>query len=255
MDKEWVNNKNNEAKAKRPELLTNLKNKLIESNLFDDTMIEYIISGLDNKMNENPQDYVNTMTVSMLLFDFEESHNIEVSGGQLMFIHDISSIIQELNVSNADYDRYLDSEPMHFHGDIIITDPCYIRNYDDDCSYNVKLEHMIYRDTLYGDWSCTTFDTNTKEAIGQFCADGGMVAVMALDDVLKHNPSFDYHTERPWTTTLIKDFDGEVYFKVKHSTYQYEGVMHDDFEVRVVGHGVNIKTNEPIDFETSQTGL
>ena len=45
MDKEWVNNKNNEAKAKRPELLTNLKNKLIESNLFDDTMIEYIISG------------------------------------------------------------------------------------------------------------------------------------------------------------------------------------------------------------------
>ena len=94
----------------------------------------------------------------------------------------------------------------------------------------------LSRDTIYGDWSCTTFNTDTKEPIGEFCADAGMVGVFLLDEVLKYNPKFDYHIERPWTTTLIKDFDGEVYFKVKDET------------VRVIGKG-------NINFITKQTGL
>ena len=57
-----------------------------------------------------------------------------------------------------------------------------------------------------------------------------------LDEVLKYNPDFNYHTERPWTTTLIKDFDGEVDFEVV------------DDEVRVVGKG-------NIDFVGLQTGF
>ena len=48
------------------------------------------------------------------------------------------------------------------------------------------------------------------EKIGYFCADAGMVAVFLLDEVLKYNPDFDYHINREWTTTLIKDFDGEI---------------------------------------------
>lgn len=50
--------------------------------------------------------------------------------------------------------------------------------------------------------------------IGHFCADTGMVAVFLLDEVLKYNPDFDYHINREWTTTLIKDFDGEVNYYV-----------------------------------------
>lgn len=50
--------------------------------------------------------------------------------------------------------------------------------------------------------------------IGDFSADTGMVAVFLLDEVLKYNPDFDYHINKKWTTTLIKDFDGEVNYYV-----------------------------------------
>lgn len=95
--------------------------------------------------------------------------------------------------------------------------------------------------TLCGDWSCSTWSTPRKDVeaqygedsvqakiyddkiadaslnikkIGHFCADAGMVAVFLLDEVLKYNPDFDYHINREWTTTLIKDFDGEVNYYV-----------------------------------------
>lgn len=124
---------------------------------------------------------------------------------------------------------------MKFKGDIIITDPCYIikKNSGDwgKCGYgdNMKalgIENYLCRDTIYGDWSCTTFNSDTKEAIGEFCADAGMVAVFLLDEVLAYNPDFDFYETKPWTTTLIKDFDGDIEINIIH----IEGVYDDDTE-------------------------
>lgn len=95
---------------------------------------------------------------------------------------------------------------MFFKGDIIITDPCYIipqnarsRSSDkgdhwDLCEYGGRLDKLgiktfITRDTIYGDWSCTTFNSDTKEPIGKFCADAGLVSVMLLSEVLAYNPN------------------------------------------------------------------
>lgn len=118
---------------------------------------------------------------------------------------------------------------MKFKGDIIITDPCYICKDDDweKCGYGDNMEvlgikNYICRDTIYGDWSCTTFNLDTGNVIGEFCADAGMVAVFLLDEVLKYNSDFDYHIDKPWTTTLIKNFDGEVNFEVFHTDGEYE---------------------------------
>lgn len=109
-----------------------------------------------------------------------------------------------------DFSRYLDSELMEFDGDIIITDPCYITKNDDwsKCDYGEHMEALglhnyICRDTMYGDWSCTTFNSDTDEKLGEFCADAGMVAVFDLAEVLAYNPEFDYHTDRSWTTTWM----------------------------------------------------
>ena len=162
---------------------------------------------------------------------------------------------------------------MKFKGDIIITDPCYIMRakhhgteplHGDDwkyCNYGgfmevLGIQNYICRDTLYGDWSCTTFNSDTNEKIGEFCADAGMVAVFLLDEVLAYNPDFDYHISRPWTTTLIKDFDGEVEFVVKHIEGVYEedtewwkkGDKWEDDVVEVVGTG-------NINFVGLQTGF
>lgn len=142
---------------------------------------------------------------------------------------------------------------MRFKGDIIITDPGYVcEEYDDweRCNYGENMEvlgfkNCICRNTITGDWSCTTFNSDTKEVIGHFCADAGMVGVFLLDEVLRYNPEFDYHIERPWTTTLIKDFDGEVEFEVAHIEGFYEedigskkkGDKWEEDCVKVVGKG------------------
>lgn len=89
----------------------------------------------------------------------------------------------------------------------------------------------------YGDWSCTTVNKDTNEKIGKFCADAGMVGVFLLDEVLRYNPDFDYHINRPWTTTLIKNFNGDI-----------ELVKDKENNISVVGKG-------NINFFTIQTGF
>jgi hypothetical protein len=158
------------------------------------------------------------------------------------------------NLQSIDYSNYLDSEEHEFDGDIIITDPCYVIKNNDEYD-NCGLRHYMYRDTIYGDWGCTTFDTDSGEPIGDFCADAGLVAVMQLDEVLEYNPSFDYHINRPWTTTLIKDFKGTVQFVVKRYEYTEYGKDWADYAVEVVGHGVNKTTGKPINFVGKQTKL
>lgn len=146
---------------------------------------------------------------------------------------------------------------MYFKGDVIITDPCYIIRKENElteddweaCGYGDYMEDLgiknyLCRDTIYGDWSCTTFRTENDEVLGEFCADAGLVAVFLLDEVLAYNPDFNYHIERPWTTTLIKDFDGEIEIDVVEIN---EDDYYDD-EVRVIGTG-------NINFYTTQTGF
>lgn len=129
------------------------------------------------------------------------------------------------------------------------------------CNYGENIEALgiknyICRDKLYGDWSCTTYNSDTHEKLGAFCADAGMVGVFLLNEVLKYIPDFNYHIERPWTTTLIKDFDGEVNIEVIHT----EGVYEDDTEFHNKGDrweddSVCVIGKGNINFETRQTGF
>lgn len=81
------------------------------------------------------------------------------------------------------------------------------------CEYGEYMERLgiknyLTHDTIYGDWGCTVFDSDTKKPLGRFCADAGLVSVFLLHEVLAYNPNFNYHLERPWTTTIIPDFKG-----------------------------------------------
>jgi hypothetical protein len=130
-------------------------------------------------------------------------------------------------------------------------------DWQDVCNCGDNMEALgittyLSRDTIYGDWSCHTYNTDTKEDLGSFCADAGLVAVFLLDEVLKYNPKFKYHIENPWTTTLIKDFDGDITIDVIQIEISEEerngGEYFEDQEVRVIGKG-------NINFFTTQTGL
>lgn len=150
---------------------------------------------------------------------------------------------------------------IEFDGcDIIITDPCYImpERVFDPITHELSRKdvggtrsrnaiHSMESGTLYGDWSCSVFKivrTSKRRMkkhavnIGSFCADGGMVMVAKLSDVLEFNPEFDYHLTKTWTTALIKNFKGKVTFKY---------VKKLD-ELQLVGEG-------SVNFVTTQTGF
>ena len=112
------------------------------------------------------------------------------------------------------------------------------------CEYGEKMENLglstfLSASTIYGDWGCTTFNSDTKEIIGEFCADSGRVGVFLLEEVLKYNPNFDYHINRPWTTTFIKDFHGtvELHLNRKNNDRFNSDVNMVDDEVEVIGKG------------------
>ena len=153
-----------------------------------------------------------------------------------------------------------------FDGDIIITDPCYISHgldesrRDDDwkeCNYGENMEilgihNYITNSTIYGDWSCHTFEKKTHKILGRFCADAGLVSVFDLNEILNYNPKYNDPVEKPWTVTLIKNFKGRVWIE-KH--WNDEDINGWSSYIKVVGKGVDKITGEKIEFFTSQTGF
>ena len=128
--------------------------------------------------------------------------------------------------------------------DIIITDPSYIFDYDKTDNYTdfkkVGIDNILCHRTIYGDWSCTTFDTDTNKPLGDFCADAALVCVAPLKKVIELNEGYEYIKNSEWTRTIIHNFTGHVYLDFKKDE--------DGFEyVEVVGEG-------NINFRTKQTG-
>ena len=112
---------------------------------------------------------------------------------------------------------------------------------------NLGIQNSLVAGTIYGDWSCTTYQLNPTptsdyKILGHFCADAGLVGVFLLDEVMKYNPKYKDITDATHCVTLIRDFHGEVSINIIHDD------EYDEDEVRVVGTG-------NINFETRQTGL
>ena len=274
MDRVWVEGRSRDAEKRfneeRADLFSKIESFCGLSDEWRDRLSHEIDGGLDSG-------YLGSLESAVSLCVYDMCHLrkkfIYLDSKEEEIFKKIDKFLRSLNISNLSYlfyewhnsDRYLDSEPMFFDGDIIITDPCYIRkDYDFDW-YNLENYNIIgmSRDTLYGDWGCTVYDLDTKEPIGEFCADAGMVSVLNLGSVLKYNPNFDYHINRKWTTALIRNFKGEVKFTVEFESGVYEdttdyhkvGDKWEDFSVHVVGNGVDRVTKKPINFYSTQTSL
>lgn len=267
MDEKWVKAKQEECEAARPEI-----EKLVKSLNMSDKDYNDFIDSIESKYSSTGG-IISFLELKYMSYcgngedeDFDSDYENFTKFIKNSKLEDLITKYK----SKDSWEDYLDMS-MEFDGDIIITDPCYIMREDDDwavCAYGENMEalgitHYMTRDTLYGDWSCTTFDTDTKEAIGKFCADAGLVSVFLLDEVLKYNPYYKDHLKNKWTVTWIKDFKGTVEFVVKHIEGYYEedtdywkkGDYWEDYALEVVGHGINKVTGKPINFVGKQTGL
>ena len=132
-------------------------------------------------------------------------------------------------------DYYINSKPLVFNNeDILITDPCYVTEGDDwekseyGEDFNIfGVKKYVSKSTLYGDWSCTTYNTDTKVAIGEFCADAGMVSIFSLDEIKERvNPNIeDWIKEHKWCATVIRNFTGTAQIKTgvddNYTFYRY----------------------------------
>lgn len=147
--------------------------------------------------------------------------------------------------------RVVDIFPLN--GDVVITDPCYIRDF-------VEPSHS--RDTLYGDWGCSVWDYNPLKAdgpkkgqkrFGQFCADGGMVCVETLDEKQKRRLK-RWLKDHEWCATLIENFEGIVeYVETTEPVRKPKGVWGEYTSLSIRGRG--FKNGFPYAFVTAQTGL
>ena len=54
-----------------------------------------------------------------------------------------------------------------------------------------------------------------KKKLGEFAGDSAQVGVFLLREILRYNPQWNYHIEKPWCACLIKNFTGTVKIVVK----------------------------------------
>lgn len=267
MTKEWVAAKEAERIASIQRVRETIRQKIISQGFHEDEA-SLIIGDLDGALSSGIAMLIRSDGYEKIKARCKsESELRSLVINWFRVYKDTIEDVQELRFLQYSFDRFLDSEPVEFDGDIIITDPCYILAHDGDndddwqkcgCGEDMDelgIHHFISRDTIYGDWSCSVYNSDTKRKIGEFCADAGMVSVLLLEEVLKYNPTFDYHKNRKWTTAWIKNFKGSVQFIINEFEFCYKDDKHFDYEVEVVGHGVNKKTGKPINFTTRQTGL
>lgn len=178
---------------------------------------------------------------------------------------DIIEDIPQSAIDAMPYDTFTEMAHRDFDGDIVITDPCYLKEGLPErpirwweFADKVIGDGGLMSRTFYGDWGCTVYEKDTgilgdrgTKTIGKFCADAGMVCVVHLKDVLKHNPKFEdeFIKTHDWCVAVIRGFKGFISFYCKKTKMgKYENV-----ELRILGNGE--KDGKPFYFETAQTSL
>lgn len=180
---------------------------------------------------------------------------------------DIREDIPQSAIDAIPYATFTEMAHCDFDGDVVITDPCYLRHGMDlerdikwwDFAKTIMGDGGLMSHTFYGDWGCTVYEKSTdvlgdseRKVIGKFCADSGMVCVVGLQDVLKHNPKFEeeFVKTHDRCVTVIRGFKGRIGLWCMKTKIQDFG---NQVELRILGIGR--KDGKPFYFETAQTSL
>lgn len=118
---------------------------------------------------------------------------------------------------------------MDFKGSIVITDPVNIIPANQLSWFFQKPNEFptILGFTNYHCYTVGVYDSNNTEHIvlgernerlGNFNTKSNMLGIFLLDEVIRFQPTFDYHIFEPWNTFWIENFDGEIVL-VKNKQY------------------------------------
>ena len=107
---------------------------------------------------------------------------------------------------------------MHFHGDLMITDPGYVAKDAEDwkrCGYGDHMEKLGFTTVLSalvteGEEDLGAVNPATGDFYGTYVTDSGVATAFLLEEILRYDPTFDEHLVCPENVLWIRDFDGEV---------------------------------------------
>ena len=274
MTKEWCETKNKEIQEEYKKAVSKLHDFII--NFLDEKNIK--LSDKDINYLKNDASMLGVHAYNLFFRSLARKMGVEFDSINICIdktfydlvikVSDLSSSINKNGECYA-FDYLLDTEIVEFDGNVLVTDPCYILKEDADadrdeweyCNYGDSLEKLgitkfVTNRTLYGDWSCTMYNFDTKKAVGEFCVDAGLVSIMDFDQALAYNnEGVKELIEKSWCATVIRNFKGTGQVKVKEIKYMHEGKEHTDYEAYVELIGVNKNTGKDVHYISAQTGL
>lgn len=106
-----------------------------------------------------------------------------------------------------------------FKGSIVIGDPSYFVNSEDDwelCEYGEQLGKLGFSDYLlidFPDDPQVVINEATQEVLGGICQDSGIIAVVYKNELEAYNSDYEKSFFSKDNRTIIENFEGEIEYK------------------------------------------
>ena len=111
------------------------------------------------------------------------------------------------------------SMKQYFKGSIVIGDPSYFVNSDEDwkiSEYGQSLSKLGFTNYMvidFPDDPQIVINDKTNAIIGGICQDSGIIVVVYKNELESYNPNYESSFFSKENRTIIDDFDGEIEYK------------------------------------------
>ena len=131
MNKEWVDRENKKLRERMMQEHDDIVQALTNTNLLPDDRKADVLKDFEDEEYVGASIGINLYGIGTIGDNYEETEAYKFCKAMSNRITNYGSKINYDAPDHA-YDDYLDSEPLEFDGDIIITDPCYLRREDSE---------------------------------------------------------------------------------------------------------------------------
>ena len=155
----------------------------------------------------------------------------------------------------GNYDHLLDSPAVPMEGDIIITDPYHFLNTkitQNNGTFVLQNSQITLLGCHYERFMTCGFgkyDEKEQTIKEEYTVQPTRLCVGALNDILTVAPDYDDYETKPYQCIRIKDFKGKVQVQVREVKLHGLNKCDVQYQAFIVGKGVNMITNEPVNFE------
>lgn len=115
-----------------------------------------------------------------------------------------------------------------FNGSIVIADPCYFVESEEDwqkCEWGKRMDLLGFTDFLlieFPDDNQLVIDSDTNEVLGWICQDSCQLVVVYKDELSKYRNDYEEAFRYQENRAIIDDFNGKVGYRIEEVTIEDE---------------------------------